>query len=168
MAGTPLNPTNRYIPQGTREFLWVPDGGIANMASPTRVELEAGTNLTHEIADFAGWSQASDFVDAADLGSRVVPQIPGIIKIAASTLSFWADDASNDIRTVLPQDTRGYIVHFPEGDGPAHGGPGTRMDVWKVQVGSESVEGKIVDPSQRMVSFGILTQPKVNVLIPAA
>ena len=76
MAGTPLNPTSRYIPPGTREFLFVPAGGIANIKSPTRAELEAGTDLTAEVADYSGWVSASDFVEIADLSSRSCRRSP--------------------------------------------------------------------------------------------
>lgn len=169
MAGTPLSPTSRYIPAGTREVLFVPVGGIANINAPTRAELEAGTNLTDQVADYDGWALSSDFVDTPDLGHRYVSQIPGQIKAPSSSLTLYADVESDDVRTLLPQDTLGFIVIFGEGDGPANGGVGgTLMDVWPIQVGSEAADGKIADPGQRVVSFASTAPPALNVAIPAA
>ena len=167
MAGTPLTPTSRYIPPGTRELLWVASGGIANTSAPTRVELDAGIDLTAEVADYAGFAETSDFVETPDLGSRWISQIPGQIKPPSSTITFWASSSSDDIRSILPAGTKGYVVIFPEGDGPSNGGPGTKMDIWPVTVGSESMEGKAADPAQRMVSFATTGQPALNVTIPA-
>lgn len=168
MAGTPLSVVSPYIPAGTREYLFVPAGGIANIQSPTRNELEAGTNLTGGIADYAGFSKSADNVDAPNLGSRFVPQIVGQIKPADSSVTFNANVSSDDIRSVLPQDTAGFIVVFPEGDGPANGGTGTLMDVWPVKVGAESDQSKSTDVAQRTVDFAITAEPAVNVEIPAA
>ncbi len=91
MAGTPLPSTTRHIEQGTREFLWVPVGGIANIQSPTHAELDAGTNLTGEIADYSGFSMSADTVDAPDLGSLFVAQLAGQVKAADSSLVIYAE-----------------------------------------------------------------------------
>ena len=146
----------------------MPAGGIATIQAPTRAELEAGTNLTSEVADYSGFSKSADNVDAPDLGTRFVSQIVGQIKPADSSLVIWSDVSSDDIRMVLPQDTSGFIVVFPEGDGPADGGSGTLMDVWPVKVSSESDEGKSTDPAQRTISFAITGEPAMNVTIPDA
>ena len=166
MAGTPIGDTVRYIPPGTREFLFCPT--IANINSPTRAELEAGTNLTAQVADWSGWSLPADFVSVPDMGSRVVAQIPGTITLSDATLVMYSSADSDDVRTVLPRDTSGFIVVFPEGDGPANGGTGTLMDVWPVTVASESDQGKSTDPAQRTVDFAMTGVPAVNVTIPAA
>lgn len=168
MAGTPIGTTQRYIPPGTREFVFVPAGGISNISSPTRAELEAGINLTAQVADYTGWALPADFVSTPDLGSRVVSQIPGTITLSDSTLVLYASRDSDDVRTVLPRDTTGFIVVMPEGDGPANGTPGTLMDVWPVTVASESDQGKSTDPAQRTVDFAMTAVPAINVDIPAA
>ncbi|MCW7941696.1 hypothetical protein AAW14_06545 [Streptomyces hygroscopicus] len=168
MAGTPLTATKRYIRPGVTQILWVPSGGISNIKAPTRAELDAGTDLTGDVADYAGFELASDFVDTPDLGSRFISQITGQIKPPNSQITFWADDASADVRTLLPQNTTGYIVVFPEGDGKAPGATvkGTLMDVWPVKVGSEAMTGKATDPGQRIVAFATTDEPAINVTIP--
>ena len=44
MPPAPLNPTTRYLAVGIRKVYWVPT--VANKNSPTRAELNAGTDLS--------------------------------------------------------------------------------------------------------------------------
>src|ERR1022692_4184628 len=115
MAAPPLNPTVRYFPPGKRKVYWVP--AIANyLTGPTRAELNAGTDLSAEISALTGWSVTSATVDVADMGSRFTSQIPGRLTSATNDITCFLDSGSNDVRSLLPRDTNGYVVLLWEGD----------------------------------------------------
>ena len=64
MPPSPLTPTVRYIPPSVRKVYWVVT--IANYQSPTRAELNAGTDLTNEIAEMAGFNVVSASIEVPD------------------------------------------------------------------------------------------------------
>ena len=160
MAPTPLTATSRYIPPGTRKFYWVTT--IATQASPTRAELNAGIDLTNEIAEIAGFSVTSASTEVPDLSGRFTGKIPGRIVADDSSMSFWASSTSADARSVLPRDTAGFMVVLPEGDIPTQ-----KMDVWPAKVSSCVVDTAIEDPAKINVAFTITKVPSQNVTIPA-
>src|SRR5690554_4879036 len=100
MAATPLNPTTRYIPPGVRQYYFVPT--IADKNAPTRTELDAGTDLTGEIAEVSGFQATSESVDTPDLLSRFTSRVPGRITADDSSITFYASQDSDDVRTLLP------------------------------------------------------------------
>lgn len=160
MPPTPLSATTRYIPPGTRKIYWV--STIATYTAPTRAELNAGTDLSGEVADVSGFTVTSETTDTPDLSGRFVPVIAGRIKADSSSLMFYASSNSSDVRTVLPRDTAGYIVMLWEGDVA-----GQKMDVFPVKVTSTTLEGNMEDPEKVSVSFAITKVPANNVTIPA-
>lgn len=173
MAGTPLSLAKPYVPRGTREFLWIPDtAGLADPSTPTRAEMEAGTNITNNISEWAGFTISTSFVDAPNLASRVTGKAAGPFDIEDTSITFNASKDSADARDLfvvaLTGDAQsGYMAIFPEGDGPANGGPGTKMDVWPAEVGSVSSDGGIDDLARLVVSFAC-GSPQLNVDIPTS
>lgn len=165
MAATPLNPTagSRYIPPGIRQYYWVDT--IANKNSPTRTELDAGTDLSAEIASVSGFSVSSESVDAPDLASRYTGKVPGMITAEDSSLNIYLSrDATGDARTLLTRDSAGFIVVFPEGDttGGSH-----LMDVFPVTVSSASVQPDFDAPGQLVVNFTVTDEPIQNLSVPS-
>ena len=160
MAATPITPSTRYIPPGTTQYYWVPS--IANIQAPSRAELDAGTDLTGEVADVAGFSQASDQVDTPDLKTRFVPKIPGRINAADSSLTLYASADSNDARSLMPIDAVGNIVVFGEGDTPA-----LKMDVYPVKVSSPEKQRAVEDPSKIMFAYSVTAAPAENITVPS-
>lgn len=160
MVATPISASSRYIPPGTRQYYFVPS--IASLASPTRPELDAGTDLTGEIADVSGFQTTSESTGTPDLGSRFVPKIPGRISADDSSITMYASDDSQDVRQLLPRDTSGYIVQFPEGD---HAG--RTMDVFPVKVASAPKMTDIENPAKVEIQFTITAEPEENVTVPA-
>lgn len=164
MAATALNPTNRYIPPGVRQYYWVPT--IASKAAPTRIELDAGTDLTNEIAAVDGFTTSSDSVDAPDLGTRFTSKVPGRITADDSSMNIYIDlDGGDDVRTLLPRDEEGFVVQFPEGDDETAGTTKT-LNVFPVKVASNSIQTGMEDPGQTQVSFTITSEPVNNIAIP--
>ena len=159
MVATPLTPTLRYYVTGTRRVYWLQ--ACANYLSPTRGELNAGIDLSNEVAAVAGFTVTSTTVPTPDLSSRFVSEIPGNITAAGCSLSFYATSTSSDVRLTLPRDTVGFVVILWEGDVT-----GQRCDVFPAKVTSSAVNGSMTNPEQVDVNFSITKVPANNVLIP--
>ncbi|MFF0597924.1 phage tail tube protein [Streptomyces antibioticus] len=161
MAATPISASSRYIPPGTRQYYFVPS--IATKAAPSRAELNAGTDLTGEIADVSGFQTTSESQETPDLGTRFTSKIPGRITADDSSITMYASEDSQDVRQLLPRDTTGFIVQFPEGDEA-----GKTMDVFPVKVASAPKMTDIEDPAKIEVQFTITSEPAEDVTVPAA
>lgn len=159
MAPSPLTPTVRYIPPGTRKIYWVTT--IATYTAPTRSELNAGIDLSAEIDQMSGFNVKSDSVETPDLSTRFTSKIPGKITSDDSSVTFYASSTSSDVRTVLPRDTAGFMVILPEGDVT-----GQKMDVFPSKVAAATVDTNLQDPGKVMIDFTITKVPAQNVTIP--
>lgn len=160
MTATPLRSSTRYYPPGTRQVYWTPD--IADKTAPTRAELDAGIDLTGEIAAMAGFSVSSATVSVPDLSNRFAPDIPGQITAASSSITLYASEDSQDIREILPRDTSGFVVVLWEGDIA-----GRSMDVFPVTVISVPKDVTTTNAGQMTVDFAITSVPAEDVTIPA-
>jgi hypothetical protein len=161
MAATPIAGSLRYIPEGVRHFYYCP--AIATIASPTRTELNAGTDLTPEVASFGNWGVLGAEVQTPDLASRFVPSVPGLISVDGPTIGMYADSTSADVRTLLPRDTAGFIVVFPEGDIATR-----KMDVFPVKVLSAEKQAALGGtPATIEITFSVTKLPAENVTVPA-
>jgi hypothetical protein len=157
---TPLSATLRYTPpQQGRKYYWVTT--IATQATPTRGELNAGTDLTAEIAEVSGFELAGDSADAPDLASQFVAQVPARITASDSEIQFYASSTSSDVRSVLPRGTTGFVVILPEGDIT-----GQKCEVWPAKVKSMFLDSSIEDPAKIHIQFSITKLPSQNVTIP--
>ena len=135
MAATPIAGSLRYIPEGVRHFYYL--SAISDITAPTRTELNAGTDLTPEVAGFGNWGLQGNQVDTPDLASRFTTSVPGLVTVDGPTISMYADSTSADVRTLLPRDTAGFIVVLPEGDVAGH-----TMDVFPVQGAGRGEDGQ--------------------------
>ena len=152
--------STRYFRPGVTSIVWVIS--VSNQASPTRAEINGGTDLRNEVSAIDGWQVTSNFIDAPDLGSRFTQRIAGRIAADDSSITFYASQNSVDVRGILVRDSTGYILMMDEGDTP-----GRKMDVFKVTVASAPKQRAIDDPSQIQVQFAITAVPSENVTIPA-
>lgn len=160
MPATPLVSSLRYYRPGVSEITWVPS--IANKAAPTRAELDAGTDLSGEVASVSGWTVTSNFIDTPDLNSTFVSKIPGSRTAEDSTLNLYASSNSTDARSLLVRGTAGFVVIFYEGDIASR-----RMNVFPVVVASAPQEVNVDNAAQLVVSFSISSEPAENVTVPA-
>jgi hypothetical protein len=159
MVATPITATSRYIPPGTTHYYWV--ATIANYLSPTRAELNAGSDLTGEVQAVSGFATNSDQQDTPDLGSRFVSKIPGRITADDSSITLYSSSNSSDARTLMPRDTAGYIVILPEGDVT-----GQKMDVFPVKVTGVPKSRDVENPATMTFQYAITKIPAENVTIP--
>lgn len=161
MAATPIAASNRYIPEGTRHFNFLP--AVATLTSPTRTEINAGTDLTPQVSAFGNWGIVSTPVATPDLASTFTPSIPGLTTVDGSTLNMYADSTSADVRTLLPRNTVGFILVLPEGDVP-----GRKMDCFPVKVMSCEKTASIGGNAAMIeLNFVITANPAENITVPA-
>ena len=159
MAAPPIGASTRYIPEGTTHYYYV--ASIANTASPTRAELNAGTDLTPEVAAAGDWAINGNAVPAPDLASLFDPSIAGKTSMGTTTLDMYASSNSVDVRTLLPRATTGYIVKFPEGDVT-----GRTMDVFKITVLAQPKPTNMGNPQVIQIQFVVNKTPNENVTVP--
>ena len=159
MTAPPISASARYIPEGLTHYYFV--AAIANYLSPTRAELNAGTDLTPEVASTGDWGITSAVIATPDLATLFESQIPGKVSVSNSTINMYADSTSADVRTLLPRGTVGYIVKFPEGDVT-----GRKMDVFPVKVGSQAKPTALTNPSDIIFTFYVTKTPAENVAVP--
>jgi hypothetical protein len=160
MVATPISASTRYYPPGTRQVYWMP--AIANKAAPTRAELDAGTDLTGELAAMAGFSTTSATVSVPDLKNRFAPDIPGQITAPSSSITLYMSEDSQDVRQLMPRDSTGFVAVLWEGDVA-----GRSMDVYPVTVTAAPKDVTTTNAGQITVDFAVTSLPEENVVIPA-
>jgi hypothetical protein len=125
MPATPITVTTRYTPPGRRKYNWL-TAVSGYPAAPTRAEINAGSDLSAELAEVNGFELTGDSADAPDLGGGFVAQVPARVTASDSEFVFYASSNSNDIRTVLPLGSAGFGLILPEGDVPTQ-----KCEVWR-------------------------------------
>lgn len=160
MSATPITPSDRYFRLEVSKVIFCTT--IANISAITRSEINAGIDLSNEISETSGWQVTGDTADTPALGTTFTAKIPSTTSADDSSLTLWADSTSNDVRTLLPRGTRGYIVWMDEGDVAGH-----LCDIFPVRVVSAPKQRALNDPSAIMINFSISAKPAENVAIPA-
>jgi hypothetical protein len=160
MAPPPLNPTSRYYPPGTRKCYWL--ATTANYLAPTRTEMNAGVDLSHEMEAVTGFALSSAMVNVPDMGSRFVQQIPGALESSKNNITFYEDLHSNDVRQIFAIGVTGYIIMLWDGDVA-----GQLMDVFPVQVASVAPDAAVTKAAMLTVDYAPSAVPAIGVIIPA-
>lgn len=162
MAATPISPITKYTARGSSKSYWLT--ACADITAPTRIELNAGTDLTPQIADESGWSVSSAQIETPDKDTRYTSTIPGVISAEDSSCTMYADKEGTDATVLMPRDETGFYVILDGGDIP-----GNKMRVFPVTVSSvshqASVDGSSADTN--MFSFAITDEPAEGVTVPA-
>lgn len=162
MAATPLTTSTRYIHPAVAVVIWVDT--IADIHAPTRVELDAGTDLTGEIADAPGWGVSANRVPTPDLGTKFTSRIAGRIDPEDGQIVFYTSSDGEDIRTLLGLGDRGNLVICYAGDVEDH-----PASVFPVEVTALSEPLSVAgDPAQLTIDFAETAEPATNVPLPAA
>ncbi|HEX6516492.1 MAG TPA: hypothetical protein VF049_13045 [Nocardioidaceae bacterium] len=161
MSATAITPSTRYFLPGTTKVIVVPT--IANLATgPTRAELDAGTDVSEEVATINGWRITSENVATPDLGKRFNKQVTGRLSADDSSITFWADLTGQDVRETLTLDLETHVVFLDGGDVPA-----SPMDAYKVKVGSVGKVREIEGAGRLDIQFSIRDYAE-NLAVPAA
>lgn len=160
MTAPAIGSVARYIAAGVTQIYWV--GAIAVVTGPTRLELNAGWDLSGEVADTGGWFATPTFNATTAFSAGFETSKRGLLRPDGTSLMLYADRAGDDIRTLLTNGLNGFIVVFPGGDVA-----GRLMDVWPVQVACVWQPVKIGDePAQIPVEFAVTADPAPAVTVP--
>lgn len=163
MPATPIAVADRYWPVGTTK--WVFATSVANYVSPgpTRGEIDAGTDISGEVAEVSGFTVTSNQIDTPDVNNRFRSKIPGPIEAEDSTLILYADPSGVDARALFPRDATGYMIRMDGGDVS-----GRKMSVFPVKVASQNkLMGTDEEAARIEVSFTITRVPAEDLTIPA-
>lgn len=162
MAATPITAYARYFNVGVSKVIWIVT--IAAYATAvTRAEINAGTDLTRQVAAHEGWSVASNQIQTPDYDARFVSSIPGRIEAEDSTLTLYSAVTGVDSRSLMPRDATGFIVWMDGGDVPTR-----LMDVFPATVRAVAPMRSGSDEAARnQHQYSITNQPASNLVIPA-
>lgn len=160
MPATPITSAVRYYRRGVTKVSWVPT--IADKSSPTRTELDAGTELSLEVGEIEGWQVTSNVIETPSLGSLFDAKINGSITADDSSLTMYASQSGEDVRTLLTRGSNGFIVWMDTGDTATE-----LMDVFPVRVLSQGKMRTLDDAAKIQVQFAVTSEPAENVAIPA-
>lgn len=162
MPPAALAESTRHINPGVTVCYYLPTIA-ASSHIPTRVEINAGTDLSEEVAEINGWMVAGNDVETPDLKNTFTKTIPGRTKADGSSISCYADMEGVDVRALLPRGTSGYIMWCDGGDVA-----GSKADVFPVRVKSNGKNRSTGETAALIVvECSITDEPAENVTIPA-
>lgn len=160
MAPPALNPSDRYIHPETAKVYLI--DAVANILTPLRGEIDAGIDITGEIAEMTGWEVPANLQPVPDLGKKLTGRIGGRIEPADSSIMFYADRGTADIRDVVARGDQTHVMILHGGDVA-----GQKSDLFKVEVASVSKPINVAgDPARIPVMFAINNVAE-DVAIPA-
>ena len=161
MPPTKMTAAVRFFRPETTKVYWVRT--MTTYTAPTRTELNAGTDITDDIAEISGFQVTSASIDTPDLASRFSSKIPGRITADDSSINFYASSTGlTPASSVMPRDTTGFLVIMDAGDVSTTG----RMDVFPCTVGSVAKLRDVENPSMVQVQYYVTKKPAEDVVIP--
>ena len=150
----------RFFRRGVSKVRFCP--AVAG-TSPTRAEINAGTDLSPSISAIGGFSLENSPITTPDLATNFDSQIDGPDAAGTSSLTFYDDDTATAVRTSQAKGTAGYIVLMPYGDVPTK-----RCEVWPVKsTGVNDQWGVDATAAQFMVGYAVTGKPNQSGVIPA-
>lgn len=162
MTATPISRVERFIDPGVTRVYSV--DSIASLAAPLRVELDAGIDVTGEIAAVSGFALESTTVDSTGAGDGCVTEELGDLRTQGQPrIAMYADPGGYDARSLWGRGDAVYLVFLHGGDIPGH-----LMDVWPVQVASVSkpIDYAASDAALVVAQFVVADPPVTDVEVP--
>lgn len=161
MPATPISNPNKYFHRGKTKVYFV--ASISAIGSTTRSELNAGTDLSPVVSGADGWAVAGSKIETPNLSSEFTPSIAGSTQVGDPKLECDADQQGDDVRTLLPRGTTGFIVILWGGDVA-----GNKMDVFPVEVLSVEKPLDMADAAAKVtIGFAITLPPAVDIEVPS-
>jgi hypothetical protein len=152
MVATPIALPSVYVPVSYRHINWLP--AVANIATVTRAEINAGTDLTGAIPvdGVKGFTVAADFAEAPTFAGGLTAKVSkNTLGAADSSLDFLMSLTSLDVRQLLTRGLSGYILMLWEGDIA-----GRKMTPFQVTVASQSPAPDGGNPARITIQFSLL------------
>jgi hypothetical protein len=162
MATPPITSSTRYTSIGLTKIYYLPSVASASLI-PTRAEMNAGTDLSPQVADWTGWMVTGVQINTPDLGTVFETSISGRVSAAKSNITFYASVNGIDITALLPRTTTGYIQWLDGGDIS-----GNQCEVYPITVMAQGIDrdNKMTLADRVVTEFAITKQPGQNISIP--
>ncbi len=125
--------------------------------------MNAGTDLTGQVAAISGFTLPRDVIDVTPLGSQFTVLVNSTIDVVSqiNEIILFATSASNDARFLIPTGTVGFVVFLFEGDITSQ-----FCEVWPANVNTFYFEQDMETPGEIHFQFTIMALPSQNVPIP--
>lgn len=160
MPAPAITASVRYVRYGITRVVFAP--AVANILSPTRAEINAGTDLSGEVESVNGFQVTSNFIETPDLLNMFTGKLAARTTADDSSITMYASSNSTDVRSLLPRGTTGFIMWFDEGDVA-----GRKYDVYPITVGSIPKDRDIEAAARIVVNVAITRTPSENITVPA-
>lgn len=109
--------------RGTIEAKWLTSAPASLAAPAIATELNTGTDIvvggasvSERLATMAGWTTTPGTIEAPGADTMVTPTIPGETDLGTGSLTYYIDDTTYPIDTLLAEGATGWIVLMPEGE----------------------------------------------------
>jgi hypothetical protein len=152
---------NRFSPRGVEKWYWLDRTAVADPATITRLEIDAGTDLTPAIASVSGFTESANFTETPDLLQHRTGKILDGISQEDGSMSYYGSRDGADASTFYAVQELGYIMHLPYGDVAAN-----KYDLFTVEVGSVSPSTATTGAKMVDVAFGLNAVAR-NLALPA-
>lgn len=160
MAPSPIAATTRYIPDGATRIYWV--ATIVDITDPTRLEIDAGLDLTAEVGEVAGWHLLATRREARRVYEGFGSQLPGTTEVDDARLVLYASEDGDDVAAELDLGEDGHVLYLHGGDVEDH-----PMDVWPVRLAARSRMVRIGgEPVRLDHQFTVTSEPALDVPVP--
>lgn len=127
----------RFMRKGTTKFWFVPAIASGTLA-PTVAEVNAGVNITTDVATVGGFSFANSPIKTPDMDTTFTKEIGGEDVAEDSSMDMYERDNSTTIHDALQKGDTGYMVIFYKGYAGASPAAADKVDVWPCSVTSNS------------------------------
>lgn len=122
----------RFFRRGITKVWWVPTIASATLI-PTAAEVNAGTDMTCDIAEISGFTFENQPIQTPDFCATFTPTIPGEDTAADSSFVFYEEKTTNPLQATLAKGTTGHVVVFFAGIAGATPAAADKAEVWKGQ-----------------------------------
>jgi hypothetical protein len=164
VPATPITVSERFVALETTKVIFLPT--VADTAFPrvpTRAEIDAGTDLSGEIVDWAGWTVRTNYITTPSLSTRFQPKLADTVEAEDSSLTFAGDKSGDDVRGLLASGDGGFILFADGGDVT-----GYLADLFPVEVASVSAVRQISGQEFRVrADFSQIQVPSLGITLPA-
>lgn len=162
MAATAVaKPTSYFGPARTKFVLFATAITDQVTGVPTRAELNGGSELSPAVANFEGGEFSANSQDVQLWSTLNVDKVPNFNSLSDITLTFNADQAGADPRTLFTQGAVVNLARLDTGDTPTR-----KMDVFFATVASKSKQITTSGNAKYVVGL-ICSSTFVDVTIPA-
>lgn len=156
-----MTAVQKFFRRGVTKVWYLP--AVANLAAPTAAEFTAGQDITPGMQSLSGFTSSNQAIDTPDADVSFTSNIPGEDRPEASSLTYYEDQLTDAIRTLLPELTIGYIVICPKGKVATK-----PAEVWPIRV---SAVNRVIDfgnvAALEVFQFATTAAPNKSAVLPS-